>query len=649
MILLSLQSSNGLSGALGLLDPVKGLRYLQVEKKSSLVNSYQLRGIELIDDRLYVLTQASLKIYGVNNKRGEPAFRLNKEIIFHEWLTGKNMQANLLPLMVSAERKRIYIGNNNQTSIDELDMDGELLERHYLWDINPYLFPLPRSARPNFEFAHIRSIIRTPDDKIIIVAANVNNTINGAVFELESGNVLLSNIYSPSGGEFRGDDFFLIDVRQGSLGKYKYNQNTLSIDSTTTWTVKPAITKKEYINSTQHMRGMCIKNNKIYCGVCNFGKSQENQIPPRIVVFDAISGKQLNEIEFPYLARFRKPRVYFMRSVMEELFSLEESSLTYFNSGKLQQFKEPSIDKISDLNNQTDELYIKKNEIEAEEELDEDNSEGACYLDSEPYDIDEQEVIQVREVSLFYYRTGNSIFSRKKEQRKGKSTWALKNISFSVREGEVLGIIGRNGSGKSTLGMLLTGTLSPDIGKILTQGKVQLLSLNVGFRNELSGRENIYISGTLLGLSRASITGEIENIAEFSELKEFLDEPVRTYSSGMRSRLAFAIATAVNPDILILDEVMSTGDQSFHNKANDRMHAMRKNAKTVIIVSHSSGELRKLCTRVIWLDKGKIIMDGRPRTVLTEYKNFSQNTDEWLKKNYPEYLTENSGLPVNEI
>jgi ABC-type polysaccharide/polyol phosphate transport system ATPase subunit len=206
-------------------------------------------------------------------------------------------------------------------------------------------------------------------------------------------------------------------------------------------------------------------------------------------------------------------------------------------------------------------------------------------------------------------------------------------VSFTLREGETLGIIGRNGSGKSTLSMICSGVLIPDEGKIRIQGRSQLLALGVGFKVELSGRENVYISGSLMGLSKKEIESRMEDIEEFAELGEFIDEPVRTYSSGMRSRLGFAVATAVKPDILILDEIMSVGDKAFQEKATQRIRQMRSLARSVIIVSHNPGQLRKLSTRVLWLEKGRMLMLDEPKTVLNAYDNFCKNPAKWLKNN----------------
>lgn len=213
--------------------------------------------------------------------------------------------------------------------------------------------------------------------------------------------------------------------------------------------------------------------------------------------------------------------------------------------------------------------------------------------------------------------------------------WALQDISFRIYEGETLGIIGRNGSGKNTLSLVCTKVYQTDKGKIEINGQVQLLALAVGFQKQLSGRENVYISGSLLGLKTSEIRERMDEIEDFADIGDFMDEQVRTYSSG-RSRLAFAIATAIRPDILILDEVMATGDNAFQAKAMDRMKNLRLLTKCAIVVSHSPAQLKQPCNKVIWLEKGRMVMQEEPTPVLDAYQAFCKNPKEWMAKN-PEY------------
>ena len=241
--------------------------------------------------------------------------------------------------------------------------------------------------------------------------------------------------------------------------------------------------------------------------------------------------------------------------------------------------------------------------------------------------------VLLEEVSLCYRRSASFFLSKNKKLRGSKEFWALRDVTFTLFEGETVGLIGRNGSGKSTVSMVICGSLKPDNGRVTVNGRVQLLALGIGFRPAMTGRENVIISASILGLSRKVIKEKMDEIEEFAELGDFFDEPVRTYSSGMRSRLGFAVSTVVNPDIIILDEVMSTGDAAFRKKANKRMEEMRERTKTVIIVSHNPDQLREICSRVVWLEQGQLMMDGEVDEVLSVYKQFCQNPVKWRKAN----------------
>jgi ABC-type polysaccharide/polyol phosphate transport system ATPase subunit len=213
-----------------------------------------------------------------------------------------------------------------------------------------------------------------------------------------------------------------------------------------------------------------------------------------------------------------------------------------------------------------------------------------------------------------------------------KEFWALEDVTFSVSEGETIGIIGRNGSGKSTLSLVCAGIYTPDRGRVRINGQVQLLTLGVGFQNDLTGRENVYINGSLLGLTPLQIRGRMDEIEAFADINHFMDEPVRTYSSGMRSRLAFSIATAIRPDILILDEVLTTGDSSFRDKAMERIKNLHALTKSAVIVSHNANLVKELCHRVVWLEKGRVFMQGQASEVVEQYQTFSRNPKKWLQE-----------------
>ena len=201
---------------------------------------------------------------------------------------------------------------------------------------------------------------------------------------------------------------------------------------------------------------------------------------------------------------------------------------------------------------------------------------------------------------------------------------AIKGISFSVPEGEIMGIVGKNGSGKSTMLRAIAGIFSPDSGEIDLHGhSVSLLSIGVGFQKALTGRENIILSGMLLGFSEEQVRAKMDDIIKFAELGRFIDMPVRTYCSGMHSKLAFSITAMLESDIMLIDEVLSVGDVKFRKKSYNKMKQLISNKdRTVIIVSHSSDTLKKLCTSLMWLHEGEIKMIGDTNEVLNAYEEF---------------------------
>jgi lipopolysaccharide transport system ATP-binding protein len=214
--------------------------------------------------------------------------------------------------------------------------------------------------------------------------------------------------------------------------------------------------------------------------------------------------------------------------------------------------------------------------------------------------------------------------SRKQLREKASSHyrdfWALKDISFEVKKGEAVGIIGRNGSGKSTLLQIIAGTLQPTSGRIHVSGRVAaLLELGSGFNPEFTGRENVYLNGAVLGFTRNEIDARIESILQFADIGEFIDQPVKTYSSGMSVRLAFAVQTAINPDILIIDEALSVGDESFQRKCFRRIENLRADGTTLLFVSHDAGSVIKLCNHGLLLRHGAVFVQGNPKAVVTVY------------------------------
>ncbi|MDR4515685.1 ABC transporter ATP-binding protein [Nitrosomonas sp.] len=204
-----------------------------------------------------------------------------------------------------------------------------------------------------------------------------------------------------------------------------------------------------------------------------------------------------------------------------------------------------------------------------------------------------------------------------------RELWALQNIDLTVSHGEVVGIVGQNGSGKSTLLQLVCGTLTPTTGEITVNGRIAaLLELGAGFNPEFTGRENIYMNAAILGLDQSEIEARIDNIIEFSGIHDFIDQPVKTYSSGMFVRLAFSVAINVDPEILVIDEALSVGDGAFSRKSFNRIMQLRDAGKTILFCSHSMFQVESLCSRAIWIDRGTMMADDEAARVVADYQAF---------------------------
>jgi ABC-type polysaccharide/polyol phosphate transport system ATPase subunit len=207
-----------------------------------------------------------------------------------------------------------------------------------------------------------------------------------------------------------------------------------------------------------------------------------------------------------------------------------------------------------------------------------------------------------------------------KRQIRSEPFAALRSVTFNVAKGDVLGIVGLNGSGKSTLLKIISGIMKPTVGHVRTEGVIApLIELGAGFDMELTARENIYLNGSVLGFSKKYIDGKFEEIVEFSEMKNFMDVPMKNFSSGMTARVGFAIATATRPDILVIDEILSVGDFKFREKCERRISGLMSENMTVLLVSHSIQQIRKMCTRALWLERGRVKMVGDAGEVCDAY------------------------------
>jgi ABC-2 type transport system ATP-binding protein len=242
----------------------------------------------------------------------------------------------------------------------------------------------------------------------------------------------------------------------------------------------------------------------------------------------------------------------------------------------------------------------------------------------------EEYAIEVKNVTKsfkLYYDKPNTLKERMVFWNRSKNEihTVLNGIDLKIKKGETVALIGTNGSGKSTLLKLMTKIIYPNKGSIITHGKLtSLLELGAGFHPDFTGRENIYFNASIFGLTKKEITDRLDEIIEFSELNEFIDSPVRTYSSGMYMRLAFSVAINVDAEILLIDEILAVGDQHFQEKCFKKLHELKNSDKTIVIVTHSLEAVENLCNRAIWIYNGDIQMDGEPKEVIKEYMKVCQ-------------------------
>lgn len=610
---LSLHSQFDNKSAIGVFDSEQGLQYLQIEDLSGSLSQPQLRGLCIVANRLYVTTPSSLRIYAIDPEpeQGQAWFRLQREVVLPEWVLDTRPAAGLLALHYSTQKGRLLVACNALASIDEFDLEGEFLGRKHLWQIAPQYFQVPGQASGRWGFGHIRGICEAPSGELFLTVAFRNWSDAGSVIGYDSGELLLDQLETPHSGLFLNGRYFVLNVQRGYLLGLPVVGDVETLQAKATSQSFAARGLK--IN----LRGLCGDSEGLYAGFFNFESDEKQKVASQIVRFDPRSGTQDKLYMLPDVMDFRYPAPFYLSPFAEDICRVAGDSLWLVDATRSQSC--PAAPVVDAPRAELPPTVVQAPVMAVQKQ--------ARGHKEQPLG---KPVIEVADVSLSY-RRGVRLHTWL-SQRQDRDFRALKGVSLTLREGEVLGLVGRNGSGKSTLGMLLAGILQPDLGHIERHGRIQLLSLGIGFNNELSGRDNVFVNAALLGLSRREVLQHLDEIIEFSEIGEFIDEPIRTYSAGMRSRLAFAIATVIQPDVLILDEVLSTGDDSFRQKAEARMREMKGKAKCVVMVSHSANQIKKLCSRVVWLERGHLILDGKPKQVMPEYEAFCQSPEKWLRR-----------------
>jgi ABC-type polysaccharide/polyol phosphate transport system ATPase subunit len=658
LVLVSLLSKEDNAGGLAVFDLDNScFKYLQLFDFNGLPGRIcHIRGVHWMGEKLYAVAPFAMFCLKPGNLSRGPGLVLDKTVILREWLLGPEHQGNLHAVHASAQSGRVHVSFNTQGSIDTFDPSGKYLQRRYLWDMHPAFFPLPTAVpeQKAFRFGLVRHIMDRHGQGQLLTISHVNETSQGILLDAERGEILLRTPFNPHGSVLFGDKLYLSDIEAGMIHAYSWAEATRTVSPDRVFTFQPVVDGNRWPASVQNVRGMAVLYNRLICGVCYFGKVASTQIPPRIVEFDLENGEQKAEHFLPSVDGMYRPQVYAITEVppwLAETVSAWEEPKYYYGETRLvapiglgKLMLDPGLAR-SEAN--TDRPDRSRKVATPGQLTDIGLNPTAPPPDSVIRSCEHPDVSEVAErrkvsnfklspcitldrVGLFFVRRAKSIFSINNRLKRNRIYWGLQDVSFTLHEGESVGVIGRNGSGKSTLSLVCAGVYKPDSGRVMIRGKVHLLALGVGFKSELTGRENIFLSAGLLGLSRREIQKKVPDIEAFAELDGFLDEPVRTYSSGMRSKLGFAVATAVEPEILILDEALSVGDKAFQDKAVSRMRTMREKAKSVLIVSHNPGQLKKLCSRVVWLEQGRVILVGEPGEVLHAYDVFCMNPNKWL-------------------
>lgn len=618
LILTSLHSPRSNGAGIGVLDTeLAQFRFIQLIDSFPDKTSRQIRGIAAKGERIYALTPNSLRSFVAGRSQEVPL-----ALEFERFLSPGAKQSDFIALHASHREDVLYIGNNDCSSIDIHDLDGTLKERIPLSGVVPDMFKEVQARASDLPI--IRHISESASGEILLTLSFPSKGGMGRVVRLSDGVPLTPWLESPQNGTLHEGKLWVAEVLKGVLKVFSLEGDDPCLDME----LCPQVPNGAGGMAQVHLRGLLVDRETAYCATCDFHQAHPVHATPRLIEFDTRSGVQKRAHHPPSFWGLVAPRYFDLVQLPEflhDLSPLEAECVVYNSQVRFTPKPPPAPPKPK--GNPPQPAALKQDAPTAIASPDGDEESRSEFLPEES----REPIIEFFDVSLCYTRSG-LLLRRRRQLRQTKKFWAVRNLSFAINKGERVGMVGRNGSGKSTTSLLCVGALTPNKGKVESHGRVQLLSLGVGFQAQLTGRQNAYISGGLLGLTKAEMDSYVEDIVAFSELGEFFDEPVRTYSSGMRSRLGFAISTVTNPDLLVLDEVMSTGDASFRQKALARLNKMRERVGAVLIVSHDPSQLRKLCSRIIWLEQGIIVMDDMPQKVLEAYSNFCNSPQRWLEK-----------------
>ncbi|HYD64548.1 ATP-binding cassette domain-containing protein [Azospirillum sp.] len=555
-------------------------------------------------------------VFRVSGSSDGPVIGLERRVARPEWLPSTANGGGLLAVHASAARARVLVVATRADTIDEFTLDGDFVDSRHVLSVCPALFggvtPTGAGARG---LTFLNGLAEDARGRLFAVLGEIRGTGRGAVMSWDTGEVLLSDLPMPYGARIHENSFYVSLAEDGVIREYELADGALeSVAGATPRLLRAGISDPDRPDSPRFLRQPVIVGDKIWCPDAHGSRSAEVHCLPHLVQFGRTSGAFERAIFVPTKAPLSPPMLLGLQPVPAAWRDWLPPAVA-----PRTEIGPKSLAKALGLSRPA----ARKRGREPVPTVPGEAAVPPSELSSPAKGSDRPVVIDFDQVGISYQRLERSGLGRLLRGR--QPFWALRDVSFAIRERETVAVIGRNGSGKSTIAKVIAGVFQADRGAVRVDGRACILTLGTGFKSNLSGYDNIFISGALMGASRREISRKLDEIVSFAELADFIDAPVREYSSGMRSRLAFAIATAMTPDILVLDEALAAGDHAYRERARTRLSRLIEAARCMILISHQMSFVRETCQRVIWLDKGRLIMDGPTEPVIDAYMRFSRD------------------------
>jgi len=615
------------------------------------------RGMCVAGDRIIVCTSIELLVFKWDTE-GNSLLVLDKRIQRTEWVVGAKSSGSLLDVFYSESRGTLFVSYCSMDAVDELDLNGNLIERTYLWDFLPDEYSLESyDINSTTGFFYLNRIFEH-NEKIYVVFSNILKSGKGQIVNLTDRCVVLDGLDMPQGVVYRNNELFVNNSIGCNVSKYSLDKDgnlTLTSDI-----YRPRSCYSLWTEGFEFLDALYIeeKTERLLTYSSHWKPLSVSQSTGKVYEFDLKTRRQLGEYLIPEYSGLSVPYVRTLMSVDEDISNhldslpLENRFVNidldvacqcrpnpFFRILERERLRDIEREKKKEQQKerQREQERLRQIEIRKEKQFEKKRlRQGSQILNSDKEieskianfnhdQVERHPVITASDVVLRYRK------QRHRSKDGAKFFTALNGVSFTICKNDIVGLIGRNGSGKSTLGKLIAGVLKPDSGTLHVDGRVSLLTLGTGFKQELTGRDNIYINASMLGYTKKQIRDVIESIIEFTEIGDFIDEPIKTYSSGMKSRLGFAIAAYMEPEILVIDEVLSTGDNYFRSKAKRKIKEMMEMAKCVIIVSHQLDFVKNVCTKCLWVEQGLPIMFDDSKTVVKEYSKYGNDPRRWCR------------------